>query len=218
MSERTYLQRCELVKTAVLADRPLQSRIQQAFQHQYVLPEKSPLPPETLHLGQGISHVVYGVGKIALPRNLQDSSAERSINQETELHLALRLIRREQDIFALPRNYISPATTGALFLSEIAAYEGAFLKGITPPFFAGLVCSAPEQNGSVFLGILTEDVSAGLPSKVTPASTCSGEEFVNRIRADGTLDRIFLDPSSNHRLPNVDASLYCQERYRIDLL
>ncbi len=200
MTKREYLERILQVKPLVLAEPIILRNIRNAFQHRY---EKAELSDKILDLGSGTTHQIYGVGCIS------NSSLSR------ELYLALRIMK-DDCLFPFMDTKIQ---RDRFLQTDLKAYEGAFLVGRNPPYFAAMVkvsSACSEYQGCSYLGILTEDISCGKTRRVLGDPDGSDEDFVRR-RPDGSLERFFLDPLECRNFPKVDSQAYFTEKYSIEI-
>lgn len=185
-----YYNRLVRLKPVIEADREVLRRIEDAFGFGYNFGDPS---RDLLDLGSGSIHDVIGLGK-----TVTDPGTGY------EVHLAIKLNKR------LP---YSARRTRAI-AEQAGMYDFAFQKGLNPPYFVGIVTTEANVAGRVrrFAGIITEDISKGKTLKLIEEPD---DEFCIRVLADGSKERIFLDPAFGAGSSN--GRLYTNDEARIDI-
>lgn len=158
-----FFMRSRALKTSIQADEGILRNIHAAASHLY---GKEPLPETVMEIGKGSEHVIYGVGRIALPEG-------------PGLYLAARLKKRPYGV------------DDHLLWYEMAHFTSAFAEGENTPYFISAISWEMHNEYRSFTagGILTEDISRGKRQELKNR----GRMHVERLGESGT-KRFFVDP------------------------
>ncbi len=199
-SEDAYFQRWLRIKPIIEADTKLQEKIRAAFSAVYSHgSDYGPInvPPGLQELGQGRNHAVIGLNKV-----ITDPETNR------EIHLALKM-RRGGIVYSTERYQ------ERRLIQQVGAYADAFTRRENPPYFVGVVTVNIPIHGEEIeevAGILTEDISE---RKTRELREFPDEESCERQNADGSWEKIFIDPDDY--VYSIGGEKYLLPEARIDL-